>query len=227
MKAKEWVKLLKPLTEEVIKRSKEKSEEATQVYDAYSTAADKLYNECKEIIDMRMNGFKEAGPKNTWLNGNHINDKMVNAIREASVKYRAITHALRTELNVEVIPFPLMDCAMFMPMLISFQNTVMDGKRDYVTLKRYLEEVTKMATDLQMLDDDLVKFFLNSCKEAVSTQGTAEYFQALGDFNYLINVTKRQAEDSGQNPMAVLLRTDGAKEMMLKVRGLQNSLGLY
>jgi hypothetical protein len=174
-----------------------------------------------------MNGFKEAGPKNTWLNGNHINDKMVNAIREASVKYRATTHALRTELNVEVIPFPMMDCAMFMPLLISFHNSVMEKKHDFVTMKRHLEEVTKMARDLQMLDDDLVKFFLNSSKEAISAEGTAEYFQALGDLNHLINVTKRQAENSGQNPMAVLLRTDGAKEMMLKVRGLQNSLGLY
>jgi hypothetical protein len=84
-----------------------------------------------------------------------------------------------------------------------------------------------MARDLQMINDELVKFFLNSCKEFISEQGTVEYFRAMGDLNHLINVTKKQAEDSGQNPMAVLLRTDGAKEMMLKVRGLQNSLGLY
>lgn len=227
MKAKEWVKLLKPLTVEVLKFMEEESEQATQAYEAYSAAGDALYKECKEIIDLRMKGFKEAGASNgAWLNGRHINDRMTNAIREATVKYRAVTHALKIELNLDVVPFPLMDSAMFMPLLTTVQNTILDGKHDFVTLKKYLDDVTKMANDLLLTDDTLVKFFLSNCKDAVEKKGEVEYLRTISSLVDMTNRVQVISEKTGKSPVALMLGDPHIRNLLLKARGLQNSLSL-
>ena len=227
MKTKDWIKILTPLTLEVLKYENVVSEEATKAYDAYAERCDQLHNECKEIIDMRLKNFVPGKASYGWQTRNTLTEKSTNAIREASVKYRSVTHALRVELKLDTLPFPLMDCAMFIHVPCNLQKELLEGKQqDFVLMQQSFEAVTKMTNDLQLADDPMVKAIMDSCRHFLVQRGQNQYWNALSEMANAIQAAEKLALESNRSPISVMMQNPKLLKMARDVRLLQSGLSL-
>lgn len=224
MKTKDWVKIFTPLILAINENQNKDTEEAQKSYNDYTERCDQLYNECKEIISTRMKGFEAPKSYAGWTGNHRFSERLTNAIREASVKYRSVTHALRVQMSLETLPFPLLDSSMFLTVLVAVQKSIFEEITSLDTMKSDLREAEKMARDLQLLDDPMVKIILQSCRDVVSKKSMSEHIGNLAELGAHIRACEELAEKTGCSPISVMMANPTVRALALKVRLSQSEI---
>jgi hypothetical protein len=167
MKPKQFVEQMKPFAQKVLELMNNSTEEAEKAYKDWCDQTDQLFNECSEVIQMRMKGYNPSKP-GYFSSADGGTTRMVNAIREASVKYNQVYLLLCQELGVEELPFPMMKSALFMPTLISLQKAVDESEFTPTELRELYQQADGMAKSLLLQDDKIVKSILHYCNQAIA-----------------------------------------------------------
>lgn len=219
MKAKDWVKVLKPLIEEVLKYMEDTSEQASTVYNAYAERCDQLHRECNEIIDMRMKNF-DVSKAMSFFQRDELRTRKTNAIREASVKLKSITTALRNEMGLDTLPFPLMDSMMFMPTITHLQTLVFDNKHELKVLQDLYKTTVIMMNDLCLQDDKLVKAIMDSVSSRIAQIHNKELLTNMCIFANIVKDAQAvsSSSDGKVSILTVLASNPKAMELSRKIR---------
>jgi hypothetical protein len=219
MKAKEWVKRFKPLLNELLPLMSAESEVAESAQKAFTTAVDELYADCNAIITMRMKNFNSK--KNSYFtHGDDSFTRMTNAIREASVKFRSVCASLRQEFDLKELPFPMMDCSMFVPMLTQLQSDIDSEENSILDKKEILHQVEKMAKDLLLQDDKFVRFMLDNCHQQFSQQKTTQLMRDYLEINTAFSKAAVLAEKNGVSPVSILMADRDTREQLRRINQL-------
>jgi hypothetical protein len=166
VKPKQFVAQMKPFAQKVLELMNNTTEEAEKAYKDWCEQTDQLFNECSEVIQMRMKGYSPS-KVGYFSSSDGGTTRMVNAIREASIKYNQVYVSLCQELGVEELPFPMMKSALFMPTLISLQKAVDESEFTPQELRQLYNQAEGMAKSLLFQDDKIVKSIFEYCDNVI------------------------------------------------------------
>ncbi len=138
MKAKEWIQALVPL-----------AQAGEAQHDAYLTQVDALAEECRALINARLNKIKVSRSSVSPAPGlgfvrNQTNERLAAAYREGLVKWDAVAHGVSQTLGDSSVPFPLFRGAL----IVTDMGRLLDALADHPGHKAQIENEFQVLEDL-------------------------------------------------------------------------------
>lgn len=223
MKAKEWAAKLLELIHSVDDDSEATSE-------AYMSAVEALSKECLDIATMRLGGAltgqgSMGAIKNTLL---------LNALREASVKWEAVVHRVTTQLGRQPY-FPLMRGGFYLSFITSLDTLFDTPGKSTADLDATQIELREFSEALGYKDVTVINIILDRYQVVVTNRKLADIRDYVGKFGELRDLTQkgnngslsvREEEDKAYLQQWLATKRGGLITMLEKADGM-DKLRMY